>query len=276
MTKEIKYDNINLMIDEAAATIQLNRPQKKNAMSPALHRDFVAAVGEIEKLKGIKAIVLTGAGDAFCGGMDLEKFFFETKGDPEKWYEVHRTAESWFQRLLASPAIIIASVNGWCFGAAVAIVGACNIAIAAEEATFGLSEVNFGILPAGGTLWAVAKNFNRKQGFYYSVTGETFTGKEAVGLGLVNRSVPREKLAEETDRVVKSLVSKNGHTLAAIKEAYEKVGNMDVITAQDYENAKLHELSFRSGDDWINKGISQFKKREYRPGLGSYKLEKEK
>lgn len=276
MTKEIEYDNINLTIDEAAATIQLNRPKKKNAMSPDLHRDFLAAVGEIDKLKGIKVIVLTGAGDSFCGGMDLEKFFYETKGEPEKWYEVHKIAESWFARLVMSPAITVASVNGWCFGAAVAVVGAFNIAIAAEEATFGLSEVNFGLLPSGGTLWAVAKNFNRKQGFYYSVTGETFTGKEAVGLGLVNRAVPREKLAEETDRVVKSLVSKNGHTLAAIKKTYEKVGSMDVFTAQEFENAKLHELSFRSGDDWIKKGIGQFKSRDYRPGLGSYELKKEK
>lgn len=272
MEKKIEYENVNLIIDGEAATVQLNRPGKKNAMSPALHLDMAKAFDEIEKQGGIKVVVLTGVGDTWCGGMDLEKFFLENWDDPDKWQKAHGTADAWFMRLRPSKAIIMASINGLCFGAGFAILGLCDLAITAEEALFGLSEVNFGVVPAGGTLWSVARHFNRKQGLYYSLTGETFNGKQAVELGLVSKAVPKEQLAAETDRIVKELVKKNGHTLASIKHTYERVQYMDVATAHDFENAKLHELSYMSREAWVKKGLEQFKNRKYKPGLESYKL----
>ncbi len=275
MENKIEYENVNLTIDGAAATVQFNRPHKKNAMSPALHRDMAQAFDEIEKQGGIKVIVLTGVGDSWCGGMDLKKFFLEPKKDPKRWLEVHRQADSWFMRVKPNPAIVLASINGYCFGAAIALVGICDLAIAAEEAIFGLSEVNFGVLPAGGTLWSVAHNINRKKGMYYSVTGETFNGIQAAEMGLVSHAVPREKLADETDRIVKALVSKNAYTLAAIKHAYERVTSMDFLTAYEHENAKLHELSYLSQDAWVKMGITQFAEGKYRPGLESYDLGEE-
>lgn len=273
MAETTEFKNVILTIDGAAATVQFNRPHKKNAMSPDLHRDMAKAFDEIEKQGGNKVIALTGVGDSWCGGMDLEKFFLETKSDPKKWRAAHQAADSWLRRLKPSPSIILASINGYCFGAAIALVGICDLAIAAEDAVFGLSEVNFGMIPGGGTLWSVAHNFNRKQGMYYSVTGDTFTGKEAAEMGLVSHAYPKEKLAEETDRIVKNLVNKNGLTLGTIKEAYEKVAFMDNMTAVDYESAKLHELSFYSGDAWVKGGLTQFKDRKFKPGLESYKIE---
>ncbi|MCP4681826.1 MAG: p-hydroxycinnamoyl CoA hydratase/lyase [Desulfobacterales bacterium] len=274
MAEKFEYKNVILTVDGAAATVQFNRPHKKNAMSPDLHRDMARAFDEIEKQGGNKVIVLTGVGDSWCGGMDLEKFFLETKNDPKKWLAAHQAADSWFRRIKPSPSIVLASINGWCFGAAIALVGVCDLAIAAEDAVFGLSEVNFGMMPGGGTTWSVAHNFNRKQGLYYSLTGETFTGKEAAEMGLVSHAFPKEKLAEETGRIVKNLVNKNGLTLGTIKAAYEKVAYMDNMTAVDYENAKLHELSYLSGNAWVKDGLTQFKDRKYKPGLEAYKIEK--
>ncbi len=272
MAEITEFKNVILTIDGAAATVQFNRPHKKNAMSPDLHRDMAKAFDEIEKQGDNKVIVLTGVGDSWCGGMDLEKFFLETKSDPKKWRAAHQTADAWFRRIKPSQSIVVASINGWCFGAAIALVGVCDLAIASEDAVFGLSEVNFGMIPGGGTLWSVAHNFNRKQGMYYSVTGDTFTGKEAEKMGLVSHSYPKEKLAEETDKLVKNLVNKNGLTLGTIKQAYEKVAFMDNMTAVDYESAKLHELSFYSGEAWVKGGLTQFKERKYKPGLESYKI----
>ena len=274
----IKKDlaNVLLTMEDAVARIVLNRPEKKNAMSPDLHDDMNSALDEIEKQDGIKVIVITGAGDdTFCGGMDLEKFFFEPMMEnPEKFKKIADIAGRWFNRLIEAPQIIVCSINGYCFGGGVDLVGISDLAVAAEDAVMGLSEVNFGVLPAGGTTWAVKNNFNRKQGLRYCLTGETFTGKEAVDLGLVNIAVPKERLAEETDRLVGLLVTKNALTLEAIKKVFTKLPN-NWYEAVEFENGKAQELAFFQGEkNWFQHALKKFKDREYKPGLGTYKLDK--
>ena len=276
MSIENKFETVILTLDDAVARIMLNRPKKKNAMSPDLHRDMHSALDEIENQDGIKVIVITGAGDdAFCGGMDLEKFFFEPLMEsPETFKKQADIASKWFDRLIEAPQIVICSVHGYCFGGGVDLVGISDLAVAAEDAVMGLSEVNFGVLPAGGTTWAVKNNFNRKQGMRYCLTGETFSGKEAVDLGLVNTAVPREKLAEETDRLVQLLVTKNALTLEAIKKVFRKLPS-DWYEAVEFENAKAQELAFFQGEkSWFQHALKKFAKREYKPGLGTYKLDK--
>ena len=270
------FENVLLTAEDAVATIVLNRPEKKNAMSPDLHDDMHSALDEIEKQEGIKVIVITGAGDdTFCGGMDLEKFFFEPMMEsPEKFKKIADIAGGWFNRLIEAPQIVVCSINGYCFGGGVDLVGICDLAVAAEDAVMGLSEVNFGVLPAGGTTWAVKNNFNRKQGLRYCLTGETFTGKEAVDLGLVNIAVPKEKLAEETDRLVGLLVDKNALTLEAIKKVFTKLPT-NWYEAVEFENGKAQELAFFQGEkNWFQHALKKFKDREYKPGLGAYKLDK--
>jgi trans-feruloyl-CoA hydratase/vanillin synthase len=276
MSSKKDFQNILLTIEAGVARIVFNRPDKKNAMSPDLHDEMHEALDEIEKQDGIKVIVITGAGDsAFCGGMDLEKFFFEPLMEsPEKFKKLADIAGRWFNRLIEAPQIVVCSVNGYCFGGGVDLVGISDLAVAAEEAVMGLSEVNFGVLPAGGTTWAVKNNFNRKQGLRYCLTGETFTGKEAVDLGLVNIAVPREKLAEETERLVQLLVTKNALTLEAIKKVFTKLPS-NWYEAVEFENGKAQELAFFQGEkNWLRHGLKKFKDREYKPGLESVKLDK--
>jgi trans-feruloyl-CoA hydratase/vanillin synthase len=273
MEEKFDFEKAILTIDGSAATVQFNRLHKKNAMSPEVHESMNAAFDEIGKRDDIKAIVITGAEDSFCGGMDLEKFFMPCMADVKTFKKVYNGSYKWWIAIKESPAVTICSINGYCFGAAIALVGLCDLAIAADEAKFGLSEVNFGMFPGGGTSWAVSRNFNLKQGLWYSLTGEPFSGKEAAELGLVNRSVPKEKLAEETDKLVQNIVKKNGLTLEYVKKVYEAASKMSWYEAVDYENAKLHELTFLQGSGgWINNGLQQFKKREFKPGLGAYKI----
>ncbi len=274
--KKKKLKNVNLTIEDAVARIQLNRPEKKNAMSPELHLDMHSALDEIDKQEGIKVIVLTGAGDdAFCGGMDLEKFFFEPLLEsPERFKKQADIAGRWFNRLIEAPQIVICSVHGYCFGGGVDLVGISDMAVAAEDAVFGLSEVNFGVLPAGGTTWAVKNNLNRKQGMRYCLTGETFNGKEAVELGLINTAVPRDKLAEETERLVALLVNKNALTLEAVKKVFIKLPD-NWYEAVEFENGKAQELAFFQGEkSWMKHALKKFADREYKPGLGTYKIDK--
>jgi len=269
------YQNIILEIHGEMAIITLNRPEKKNCMSPDLHAEMCEALAEVERAK-VKALVLTGAGNSFCGGMDLETCFYENWDDPEKFKQGIDYSFTWMKHLKSFPAVTIAKVNGWCFGGGMEVVGLCDIAIAAEESVWGLSEVNFGIFPGGGTTWTVANNMpSRKQALYYILTADTFTGNEAVSLGWASKAVPLAELDAHTQKVVEKLLTKGRTVLVKAKEVYERVFDMDFPESIDYEIAKLYELSRLTGDDWIRTALHSFKKREYKPGLENYRLKRD-
>ncbi|RKT87203.1 trans-feruloyl-CoA hydratase / vanillin synthase [Saccharopolyspora antimicrobica] len=266
----ITLDTVNLEIDGPKATIYFNRPDKKNAMNPQLHRDMNEALDVIEETGGVKAVVVTGNGDSFSSGMDLEECFLRPFDDPQLFYKTNLVALKWFQRLKAFPAVTIAKVNGYAFGGGFEVTGLCDLAVAAENVKFGLSEINFGIFPAGGATWAVTHNMPRKQALYYILTGDTLTGKQAEEYGLVNKAVPADQLDAETDRIVGKIVNKNPVTLELAKQVYEKTTGLDLPAAIDYDQAKLWELSRLSNNEWITVALKQFEKRSYRPGLKTY------
>jgi len=266
----ITLDTVNLEIDGPTATVYLNRPDKKNAMNPQMHRDMNRALDAIEEAGGVKAVVVTGNGDSFSAGMDLEECFLQPYDDPQLFYRTNLVALEWFQRLKAFPAVTIAKINGFAFGGGFEVTGLCDLAVASETALFGLSEINFGIFPAGGATWAVTHNLPRKQALYYILTGDTLTGRQAEEYGLVNKAVPAAELDAETERIVSRIVKKNPITLRLAKEVYERTTRLDLPAAIDYDQAKLWELSRLSGDEWINVALKQFEKRSYRPGLSTY------
>lgn len=272
----ITLETVNLEIDGPKATIYLNRPDKKNAMNPQMHRDMNTALDEIEAAGTVKAVVVTGVGDSFSSGMDLEECFLQPFDDPQLFYKTNLVALKWFQRLKAFPAVTIAKVNGFAFGGGFLVAGLCDLAVTSETAMFGLSEINFGIFPAGGATWAAAHNLPRKQALYYILTGDTMTGKEAEKHGLVHKAVPADELDSETDRLVRKIVKKNPVTLALAKQVYEANTTMQLPAAIDYDQAKLWELSRLSGNEWINVALKQFEKRVYQPGLSTYSREEVK
>jgi trans-feruloyl-CoA hydratase/vanillin synthase len=267
----ITLDTVKLEIDGPTATIYFNRPDKKNAMNPQLHLEMNKALDAIEEDGNVKVVVVTGNGDSFSAGMDLEECFLKPFDDPMLFYRTNLVALNWFQRLKAFPAVTIAKVNGFAFGGGFEVTGLCDLAIADETALFGLSEINFGIFPAGGATWAATHNLPRKQALYYILTGDTLTGKQAEEYGLVNKAVPADQLDAETDRVVRKIAKKNPITLRLAKEVYERTTMLDLPAAIDYDQAKLWELSRLSGNEWINVALKQFEKRSYRPGLDTYK-----
>lgn len=268
-----KYECVNLSIDGDVATVQLNRPEKRNCLSPTLHRNMVDALNEVARAK-CKVMVVTGTGDSFSAGMDLEQCFFEPFDDPDKFNDVNAPCFEWFTHLKSFPAVTVAKVNGWAFGGGFEIAGICDIVIAAEESVWGLSEINFGIFPGGGATWSYAHNMLRKQALFYALTGATFTGKEAVGLGMANIAVPLKDLDTEVDKWVKNLASKGRTVLRKTKEVYEKSLRLTFAESMEWEMAKMWELSRETKDDWIRTALASFKKREFKPGLQSYTLTK--
>lgn len=270
-----QYECINLHIDGAAATIEFNRPEKKNCMSPTLHNNMVHALDEV-LAANVKVLVITGVGDAFCAGMDLEKCFLEPFDDPERMAEINRDVFHWFRLVKNFPAVTVAKVNGWCFGGGMELAGICDIALVAEESVWGLSEINFGIFPGGGTTWAYANNMpSRKQALYYALTGDTFTGKEALELGYASKVVPRAELDQLTQELVDKLTGKGRTVLRKTKEVYEKSIFMNFEDSIEWEMAKFWELSRESQDDWVRTALASFNRREFRPGLQTYTLTKD-
>src|SRR6201990_2723789 len=195
----IQLENVKIERDGGVTLIILQRPEKRNAMSPQLHLDMCDALDWAEEDDQTKVVVLTGAGGNFCAGQDLKLYFRGTESDPKLRNRARRAAHSWrWDKLSRFPKATIAMVHGYCFGGGFTPVIACDFAIAADDASFGLSEVNWGHIPGGLVGYAITVNMNYRDAIYYSVTGEQFSGKDAAAMKFVNKSVPSSELHSET------------------------------------------------------------------------------
>jgi feruloyl-CoA hydratase/lyase len=162
-------------------------------------------------------------------------------------------------------------VNGWCFGGAFTPLVSCDLAVAAEEATFGLSEVNWGIIPGGTVTRDVAAVLSYRDALFYIMTGRTFDGKKAAELKLVNYAVPLAQLRDEVRSLARELMQKNPITLRACKQAFKMSREMDWEQAQDYLAAKMDQMRFLDPEQGREQGITQFiDEKRFKPGLGPY------
>ncbi|MFP6734452.1 MAG: p-hydroxycinnamoyl CoA hydratase/lyase [Rhodospirillales bacterium] len=274
-TKElecVKYE----IDDEGIAWVTFNRPEKRNAMNPELHFNMQAVIAELETDDDAKVLVITGAGDAWSSGMDLREFFRATDNDPAARFKAQWAHRHWTQFLATSQKATIAMVNGYCFGGAFCSLAACDIVITAEDATFGLSEVNWGILPGGNVSKVFADLANHRNAMFYAMTGRTFDGAKAVEMGIATLAVPADDLRDEVVSIARELMEKAPMVLAYTKQAMRNVGDMDMNMAYEYLATKGMALRAADPKDTRGRGMSEFlDKKTYRPGLGPVSLEDE-
>jgi trans-feruloyl-CoA hydratase/vanillin synthase len=272
--KAASAPNVLVAVEDGIAWVTLNRPAKRNAISPGIVYEMVAALDRIERDPAARAVVITGAGEAFSAGQDLKEYFREPDaGDPIDREHLHLANAAWqWRRLMYYPKPTVAMVNGWCFGGAFQVLIGCDLAVAAEDATFGLSEINWGIIPAGIVTKSVAMVLAQRAALYYILTGDTFDGRTAAEIGLVNFAVPADQLKARTTELAKKLMEKNPHVLRAAKTAYHRVREMSWEAAHDYLNAKSDQTKFRDPEKGDQEGMKQFlDDKSFRPGLGAYK-----
>jgi len=270
-----QYNSIKIERSHNGITwLILNRPEKRNAMSPELHFEMRDALEFLTDDDDTKVLVLTGAGKAFCAGQDLRLFFRENDTRPRERRRAGQASHSWRWKLLVDfPKPTIAMVNGFCFGGAFTQLCACDFAIAAHDATFGLSEVNWGIIPGGIVSWNVADVLTYRDALYYAVTGDPFDGKTAEKIRLVNYSVPAGKLKAETVKLARKLMTKSPNAMRYTKEAIRAVRRMAVDEAQDYLNVKSVACKATDKIPGREEGMRQFlDEKTYRPGLGQLDL----
>lgn len=265
------YETILVSHENGITTVTLNRPAKKNAMNPALHLEMHDALTTLASDDSTRVLIITGAGTAFSAGMDLKEYFYDLKDRPREVDRIRVISQEWRGRKLRHfPTPTIAMVNGYCFGGAMPIVASCDLALAAEEATFGLSEVNFGGIPAGPVAKAMGEILHERDALWYMFLGEPFDGRAAAQMKLVNKAVPLARLKEETWSVAGALSKKNREALRLTKELFWHSRGMEHDAALAYANAKVRELTYLQKGEWIEQGIGQFLKGEYRPGLSDY------
>src|ERR1043166_7601467 len=206
-----QYETLLVSQESGITTITFNRPEKRNAMSPQLHRDMFQLLTELRYDKQTRVIVLTGAGDNFCAGQDLKQYSLEMENQPERVRdEVREKVRRWRNEMLRTlPQPVIARITGWCLGGALTVVAGCDIAIAAEDALFGLPEVNFGHFPAGETTFVLTEHLKPKHGLYYALTGKMMSAKDAERIGLISKVVARAELDNEVAELTKCLAEKS-------------------------------------------------------------------
>src|SRR3989338_1017482 len=204
------YKTVKVEREGGITWVILNRPEKRNAMNPTMHYEMLDVISELETDPQTKVLVLTGAGDSFCAGQDLKEFFRDLDDKPVERRRANWSSQEWrWRRLYTFQKPTIAMVNGYCFGGAFTPLVACDFAIAAEDATFGLSDVNWGIFPGGLVSRVLADAMCYRDAMWAIMTGDPFDGKKAAEMKLINYAVPKEKLRAETVSLAQKLMKKN-------------------------------------------------------------------
>lgn len=264
-------DTVAYEVTDGIAWVRFNRPDKRNAMSPTLNRAMMEVLDELEFRADVGVLVLTGEGPAWTAGMDLKEYFRETEAEGLKGVRrSQRESYGWWRRLRWYQKPTIAMVNGWCFGGGYGPLFACDLAFAAEEAKFGLSEINWGILPGGGATKVAVELLPFRKAMYHAMLGEPIDGKTAADWGLVNEALPLAKLRDRVTEVANILLQKNPVALKATKDAVRRVGVMTYDEAEDYL-VRAQEAANSYDNEGRKEGIRQFiDEKSYKPGLGAY------
>ncbi len=265
------YETIEIDIEDGVGVLTLNRPEKKNAMNPRLHEEVTEALERLRYDDDVRVLVVTGAGDSFSAGMDLKEFFIELKSKPAEYDRITRISIEWRGRTLRYfPKPTIAMVNGYCFGGAFTIVEACDLAVAAEDAKMGLSEINFKMFPGGSVSKSMGNLLRPRDYLWYAMTGRPFSGAVAAEIGFVNFAFPAARLREETMNAAREIAAKDPSALRATKDAYRFSLDMDWDTAMSYASAMEAQHTQRQDDAFRKEGIGDFLDKKYRPGLGGH------
>lgn len=204
---------------DGVAWITHNRPEKRNATDIETRRELTEALEDCENDKNIRVVVIGGAGDHFCAGADLKEL---SDKDPIVAREINTWAQKYRHIIARMNKPVIGAVKGYALAGGFETALACDIIIAAENAKFGLPEINVGLIPAGGGTQRLTYTVGVKKAKELLFTGEIIDAQEALRLGIVNKVVPVDKLDEEVEAFIKKLKEKPPIALGFLKHAVNK------------------------------------------------------
>src|SRR5712671_4191206 len=204
-------------VQEGIATLTLNRPQARNALSMALMGELLTNLRNLAEEREIKVVIVAGSGPGFCAGHDLR----ELRSQPQReiYQAVFKRCSELMQAIVALPKPVIAQVHGIATAAGCQLVATCDLAVAAEEARFATPGVNIGLF-CSTPMVALSRAVGRKPAMEMLLTGELIDAATARALGLVNRVVPRAELGAATMDLARQIAAKSAFTVAIGKEAF--------------------------------------------------------
>ena len=195
-----EYSTILIEKQDGITTIRFNRPEKRNAMSPQLHREMHSALSELEFDDETQVLVITGAGDSFCAGQDLKEYFYELRDDRRGREENRRISHAWrHEKLRFFPRPTIAAINGWCLAGGVELACWCDFRIVAENARLGLLNKRWGLSLADGGTQRLPRIVGMGNALWMIETGMQLDARRAQLIGLAQEVVPE---GEALDRAM--------------------------------------------------------------------------
>ncbi len=243
------YSTLTLDFDGPLAIVTLNRPDKRNAISYELIEELLRALDEVEKSPA-QILVLTGAGKAFCSGMDLENLRSITGRTDAKNLADSATMARLFRSLYEFPKVTIAAVNGPAIAGGCGLATLCDFTLASSEAKFGYSEVRIGFIPAIVSAFLL-RQVGEKHARDLLLTGRILGAEEAFRIGLVNEIVEPKELLSRARELTASLLSNSPASLLATKSLLKRYSSESLdreIAAAIEENARIRRTAdFREG-----------------------------
>jgi len=245
----MSYKTVQLALEDGVATLTLNRSDKRNAISFELIDDLLSALDEVAKSEAI-VLILTGAGKAFCSGMDLENLKALLGRTPEENLRDSETMVRLFRTLYEFPKVTIAAVNGAAIAGGTGLALLCDFTLAVPEAKFGYTEVRIGFVPAIVSTFLM-RQVGEKQARDLLLTGRLFGADEAARMGLISEIVPPENLMKRAQELAALLMENSAASLRATKQLLTDHARAELdaqIEAAVRENAAIRTTAdFREG-----------------------------
>ncbi|AHG63365.1 enoyl-CoA hydratase/isomerase family protein [Advenella mimigardefordensis] len=212
------YTLINVQVQDGIATVFLNRPEKRNAMSDDMRAEFIEALENIAADKSIRALVLTGNGKGFCAGGDIAGMQRRIEADPGEvaingWRRQQRVHHA-VSLLHTMPKPTIAAVNGAASGLGADTAMSCDFIVASEAATFSWSYINRGLIPDGGGMYFLPRRIGLPKAKELIFSGRTVAAQEALALGIADRLVAPDTLLNNAQQWAAELSAGSGTALA--------------------------------------------------------------
>lgn len=218
------YQTILCLVEEGLLTIVINRVDKMNALNREVLQELSAVMDEVEKQSSVKAVIITGAGSkAFVAGADISEFNGASK---EEAMLMAKRGQQLFERIEKCNKPIVAAINGFALGGGCELAMACHIRMAADHAKFGQPEVNLGLIPGYGGTQRLTQLVGKGKALELMMSGNMIDALEAKQLGLVNHITSQDTLLEETQKLLKTILSKGpnavGRVIEAVNSLYDK------------------------------------------------------
>jgi 2-(1,2-epoxy-1,2-dihydrophenyl)acetyl-CoA isomerase len=232
-------------IKDGVARITLNRPDKLNSFTSELHAELRAEMDKVEATPGLKCVVITGAGRAFCAGQDLnERVRAPGQAPTDIGETLGRDLIPLVQRIRALPAPVIAAVNGVAAGAGASLALACDLVVAGRSAKFSFGFSRIGLIPDGAATWTLPRLVGPARAAGLALTGEAVAAEDAAAWGMIWSCVADGALSAEVDRLVEQFAKASTAALAATKAALQLSWANDLDAQLELERRVQQDRGF--------------------------------